>query len=478
MDEPADAARPRRLDHVPRPVHVDPLERDAPLWALVDDPDEVDDGVDPLEGVAERSGLRDVALVDLDVFVRRQPVATVADEGADGTTVDGAAGEATRLAFDVVDTGIGMTRDQVGRLFEPFTQVDASSTRRYGGTGLGLAISRRLAALLGGRFDVRSAPGRGTAFTFELPALIVPGARRAPLALPGTVDAVDAARTKRDREEIVGSDRASGPLDAIVLVADDRPDIRTLVTRVLERAGARVVAVADGEAVLEALEAEHGPTPDAVVMDMQMPRLDGYRATRRLRAAGHDLPVLALTAAAMVGDRERCLGAGCDDYLSKPIDGAALVAALSRLLAARREGGRGRAVPGRASAPGRAARVLLVEDDADVRSVTARLLERVGHPVRAAATGPEALGIAERWRPDAVLLDLGLPVMGGEEVARLLREAHGDSLAIVALSGRAPAEGDECAPFDRRLQKPVKLRELTELLAAVGPAADTDAPPS
>ena len=359
----------------------------------------------------------------------------------------GANAPGARLAFDVVDTGIGMTRDQRERLFEPFTQVDASNTRRYGGTGLGLAISRRLAALLDGELAVRSVPGRGTTFTLELPLRLAPGAALAPASLAAPPDPPPVP-------DVV---RAGAALDARVLVADDRPDIRTLVTRFLEGAGARVVAVADGEAVLEALDPRHGPPPDAVVMDMQMPRLDGYQATRRLRASGYERPVLALTAAAMVGERERCLEAGCDDYLSKPIDGGALVDALVRLLAARR------APP--ADAPA-AVRVLLVDDAADVREVTMRLLERTGHDVRGAADGPEALELAARWRPDAVLLDLGLPGMDGHEVARRLRDAYGDALRIVALSGRAPRAGAD-GPFDHQLQKPAKLRALTDYLATV-----------
>ena len=363
----------------------------------------------------------------------------------------------TTLVFDVVDTGIGMTRAQRERLFEPFTQVDSSNTRRYGGTGLGLAISRRLSRLLKGDLSVTSRPGAGTTFSLTLPTRVVPG-------VPWTVPDRDGiADDERVREAVTTS---LPSLDARVLVADDRPDIRVMVQRLLEEAGASVLAVADGEAVLDALNGASDPsaTPeaDAVIMDMQMPRLDGYQTTRRLRAGGFTRPILALTAAAMKGERERCLQAGCDDYLSKPIDGGLLIATVASLLERHRTDASAAAPPDR----GRPLRVLLVDDDGDAATVTSRLLGRSGHEVWIASDGHSALDAAHESSPDVVLLDLGLPDLDGHEVARRLRGEHGDAVVLVALSGRVPERANASdSPFDHHLLKPARLSTLNELLA-------------
>ena|GEM_PF-1745532 len=369
-----------------------------------------------------------------------------------------------RLVFDVVDTGIGMTPAQRRRLFEPFTQVDSSNTRRYGGTGLGLAISRRLAHLLDGELTVESTSGVGTTFTLSMPARVVAGSPMKTLTLGST------ARESTRRDTTTGLPR----LTARVLVADDRPDIRLLVRRFLEDAGAQVIAVADGEAVIETIATGGSETlPDAIVMDMQMPRLDGYQATRRLRAHGFDRPVLALTAAAMTGERERCLAAGCDDYISKPIDAQALVESLANLLAERsrkleRRSSEEPATTFTTNESIPALRVLLVDDNADALTVTARLLGRSSNDVRTAADGRSALSIADTWRPDVVLLDIGLPDIDGNEVAGRLRATLGDGVVLVALSGQTPdAARSDIYPFDHQVLKPAKLRVLTELLATV-----------
>jgi len=376
-----------------------------------------------------------------------------------------------QLVFDVIDTGIGMTPAQCRRLFEPFTQVDGSNTRRYGGTGLGLAISRRLARLLEGDLTVRSSPGAGTTFTLTMPARFEPGTAFVELDLAQASGEREAAPPLADLP----------PLAARVLVADDRPDIRLLVRRFLESAGASVIAVTDGEAVIDAIDGDAGRSalPDAVVMDMQMPRLDGYEATRRLRKGGFDRPIVALTAAAMKGERERCLEAGCDDYLSKPIDGRRLVETLAALVGRRRRAGAARTAElgeGDAADVARekadALRVLLVDDNRDARTATARLLERAGFDVTVAADGRAALASAEERSPDAVLLDIGLPDIDGREVARRLRSTHGDAILLVALSGRARSPddtGEHDSPFDHHLLKPARLRVLTELLYSLRP---------
>jgi signal transduction histidine kinase/CheY-like chemotaxis protein/HPt (histidine-containing phosphotransfer) domain-containing protein len=224
------------------------------------------------------------------------------------------------LVFAVADTGIGIAADQQAVLFQPFQQGDRSMTRRYGGSGLGLSISRALAEALGGVITVESTPGRGSTFRLVLP--VEPGG---PM-----VDHLDVE--PRERLQAHAAVRFSGS----VLVAEDGVDNQVLITMLLRGYGLTVAVVADGQTAIErALDAARNGTPfDLVLMDMQMPVVDGYLATSELRKAGYDKPIVALTAHAMAGERERCLACGCDDYVRKPIERAELVAALARILPA------------------------------------------------------------------------------------------------------------------------------------------------
>jgi signal transduction histidine kinase/CheY-like chemotaxis protein/HPt (histidine-containing phosphotransfer) domain-containing protein len=224
--------------------------------------------------------------------------------------------EAGKIEFEVTDTGIGMDAATIARVFHPFTQADSSTTRQFGGTGLGLAISRHLALALGGDIRISSVPGRGSSVVLEIDAGELGGVPR--LTSP-TLRTVTPLPTLR---------RLSGR----VLLAEDGPDNQRLVSSVLRMAGARVDVVDNGrDAVTTAFEALMSGDPYGVVlMDMQMPVLDGYAATATLRAKGYGLPIVALTAHAMRGDREKCLAAGCDDHTTKPIDRQALIETLSR----------------------------------------------------------------------------------------------------------------------------------------------------
>ncbi|MDX9912598.1 MAG: ATP-binding protein [Phycisphaerales bacterium] len=213
------------------------------------------------------------------------------------------------MRFDVIDTGIGMTQDVIDRLFRPFHQADASMARRFGGAGLGLAISRELARLMGGEIETRSTPGTGSTFSITLPV----GMATAEPDLPVPTN------------PIAHADKPAGALQGVrVLVAEDGPDNQRLIRHHLTRAGADVTVVENGLLALDAVES--GAEFDLVLMDMQMPEMDGYTATRTLRERGRTLPIIALTAHAIAGDRERCLDAGCDEYLTKPIDRATLIA--------------------------------------------------------------------------------------------------------------------------------------------------------
>ena len=222
--------------------------------------------------------------------------------------------ETARVA--VVDTGIGIPPNKLRTLFRPFEQVDTSTTRRFGGTGLGLAITHRIAALLGGDCTVESRVREGRTFTRSFLAPPVPGAAwiapRRGLQPPGRPTPPPAAR-----------------IDGRILVAEDGPDNQRLIQMLLQRAGAEVVVVENGQLAVDRARAEPF---DLILMDMAMPVMDGYTATRTLRDLGFDLPIVALTAHALIGEKEQCLAEGCDEFLTKPIDRAALIERLAALL--------------------------------------------------------------------------------------------------------------------------------------------------
>jgi len=230
-----------------------------------------------------------------------------------------------RVCVDVIDTGEGVSREQASSIFEPFQQADGSTSRRFGGVGLGLPICKRLAQALGGEITLKSAPGEGSRFRLTLPV----GVEVEQVELLHDVHESAAGRATRSHPD---AQQGAGLHGVRILVAEDGRDNQRLISHLLRSAGAEVSLAGDGEqAVMYALDAEREGKPFCVVlMDMQMPVLDGYNATRRLRDARYTRPVLALTAHAMRGDRQRCIDAGCDDYLTKPIDREKLLAACAR----------------------------------------------------------------------------------------------------------------------------------------------------
>ncbi|MDH3495371.1 MAG: GAF domain-containing protein [Gemmatimonadota bacterium] len=294
------------------------------------------------------------------------------------------AGDIVELA--VADSGIGMTPEQLQRLFEAFTQAEASTTRRFGGTGLGLTISRRFCQMMGGDIAVTSTAGQGSTFTVRLPATLAADQPPAPV----TTD--------------VGAEPAPGDGTAgTVLVIDDDPVARNLVRRNLAKAGYRVEEAGDGPTGLARARALR---PDVITLDVMMPGMDGWAVLTALKGDADvaDIPVVMLS---ILDEKTMGFTLGASDYLTKPIDRPRLLAALERC-----------AARGTADAEG----VLLVEDDADTRAMLRRMLERAGWSVAEAANGRIALEQLATHTPQIVLLDLMMPEVDGFEFLEAVRQ--------------------------------------------------------
>ena len=228
-------------------------------------------------------------------------------------------GGTPRLAIDVVDTGVGIPRNALEKIFDPFSQADATVTRKFGGTGLGLSISRRLVEALGGRITVESEPGEGSIFTASIDTGSLESVR---VLSPQMIS--DELRADKSRDETV----LQLPPGRI-LVADDGEANCRLISVVLHRAGVEVMTAHNGQVAVSLATEEYF---DAVVMDMQMPVMDGYTATATLRQQGFSKPIIALTADAMDGSEGRCRAAGCSHFLTKPLDMDLLTATLNGIL--------------------------------------------------------------------------------------------------------------------------------------------------
>ena len=232
--------------------------------------------------------------------------------------------EKNMLRFDISDTGIGIPPEQIDSLFLPFEQGNMSTIRKYGGTGLGLAITKQLVQMLGGELSVQSEPKTGSTFTVVLPISISTETKMFDNFNLSVQEYQEPAKEIPVEPKPV----AKEPLkDMHILLAEDDQDCCRLFALILEIAGARVDIAFDGGAAFDfvlqnendAKEWERNKVYDAILMDMQMPEVDGYTATRKIRQRGCTIPIIALTANAMQEERQKCLAAGCDDYASKPI---------------------------------------------------------------------------------------------------------------------------------------------------------------
>jgi signal transduction histidine kinase/CheY-like chemotaxis protein len=290
------------------------------------------------------------------------------------------------VIFDVRDTGIGMSPEHQARLFQAFTQADASTSRRYGGTGLGLVISRRICQMMDGDISVQSEVGRGSVFTVRLP-LAVPG-RRTPPAPRADVSSDTPALSPA-----TGTDT--------VLVIDDDDAAREILVRGLAKEGFRVLRASSGEDGVK-LAREH--RPDVITLDILMPGMDGWSVLRMLKSDPQvaEIPVVLIT---MVDGRDMGKALGAADYLPKPIDRERLAAVLRKYKCAH------------PPCP-----VLVVEDDAPTRELMKRTLASAGWSVCEAANGRDALALVGKSRPDLILLDLMMPEMDGFQFVEQLRD--------------------------------------------------------
>ncbi|MCB0153886.1 MAG: ammonium transporter [Anaerolineae bacterium] len=297
-------------------------------------------------------------------------------QGAITLTAQRAAG-ATDIVFQVADTGIGLSPDQITKLFQEFTQADASTTRKYGGTGLGLALSRRFCQMMGGEISVESGLNEGTVFTVRLPA-------RVATATPAIGSNLSPALPLELPVEQAGL--------AAILVIDDDPDSRDLLSRFLQKEGFQVVSAPNGEIGLRMARELH---PLAITLDVMMAGMDGWSVLTALKADPElsDIPVIMLT---MVSDKNMGYALGAADYLMKPINRERLLATLQKYRCA-----------------AASCRVLLVEDEPDIRELVRRTLEKEGWQVTEAENGRVALERMAENAPELILLDLMMPEMDG-----------------------------------------------------------------
>jgi signal transduction histidine kinase/CheY-like chemotaxis protein/ligand-binding sensor domain-containing protein len=340
------------------------------------------------------------------------------------------------IQFSVVDTGIGMTPEQLSKLFQAFTQADSSTSRKYGGTGLGLAISRKFCQMMGGDLTVTSQYGKGSAFTVTLPAEVKE---------PATEIATPAACAAAKPPDAQGSPRST------VLVIDDDPAVQDLMRRSLEKEGFAVQTAADGKS---GLELANRLKPAVITLDVMMPHTDGWSVLTTLKAnpATAGIPVIMLT---IVDDKPMGFALGAADYFTKPID-------FQRL----------HQVLGKYRKPANHQKVLLVEDDPQTREMLRRSLEKAGWQVAEAPNGKVGLEQMDGVAPALILLDLMMPEMDGFEFMEALRQRRdAPGIPVLVITAKDLTEADRRrlnGGVERIIQKGASTQaEVLELVRSV-----------
>jgi CheY-like chemotaxis protein/anti-sigma regulatory factor (Ser/Thr protein kinase) len=320
------------------------------------------------------------------------------------------------IMFRISDTGIGLSSEQIVRLFQPFTQADASTTRRFGGTGLGLALTRRFCQMMNGDVTVHSVPGEGSVFTILLPATISETA----------TELIDAMSEKRDvphiAHDLAEPDDDSLPAGTCVLVIDDDPLQRDLMQRYLRKEGYTVRTAAGGA---QGLRLAQKLKPAAITLDVMMPDMDGWAVLSALKAdvVLRDIPVIMLT---MVDDPVRGFTLGASDYATKPVNRRRLTQILQKYTCL--------------TPP---CPVLVIDDDPSARLLTRTMLEKAGWVVTEAENGVEALARMEKVRPSLIFLDLLMPEMDGFAfAAEVGRRPEWRSIPIVVVTSQDLSNDD------------------------------------
>jgi signal transduction histidine kinase/CheY-like chemotaxis protein len=359
------------------------------------------------------------------------------------------------LHFSVSDTGVGIPPEKHKLIFDPFSQADSSTTRKYGGTGLGLTISARLVTMMGGKIWVESEVGRGTQFHFTL--------------------GLQTSEMQIKTAAIASPEVLRG---AAVLIVDDNSTNRRILEGMLKRWQMKPTAVEGGEAAVARLAAaSQAGTPYRLVLtDMHMPNMDGFELIESIRNSPglSTATIMMLTSAGHRGDAARCQQLGVSAYLLKPIRQAELREAIARVLGARNGSDQTLLITRYslqdARDPSASLRVLLAEDNPVNQMLAARLLEKRGHQVVVVANGRQALAALEKEKFDLVLMDMQMPEMDGFEATLAIREKEkggGMRQPVVALTAHAmKGDRERClaAGMDGYLSKPIRPQELDEIL--------------